>query len=78
MKSVNGTELKEEVVFRFSGAQEDRPKVGAKVKYIGYEGGGFDGIVPGSFKYTGPFSGVGYGFSTYFRIYKNELKPEKK
>jgi hypothetical protein len=51
---------------------------GTKFKYTGYEDGDFDGIVPGSFKYTGPLQGVGYCFQNSFHIYKDELKPEKK
>ena len=35
VKSVNGTELKKEVVFWFDGEKKDTPKVGAKFKYIG-------------------------------------------
>lgn len=78
VKSVNGAELKTEVVFRYHGAQADKPVVGAKFKFTGYEDGGFDGIVAGQFKYTGIQQGVGYHFQNSFVILKDELKPEKK
>lgn len=78
IKSVNGVELKEEVVFRYEGAKEDKPKVGAKFKYTGYESACYYGIVDGEFKYTDPYAFVGYWFHGSFRILKDELKPEKK
>ena len=78
VKSINSVELKPEVVFHFNGAEADKPKVGTKFKYTGYETGGYDGGVVGEFKYKPLMSGVGYGFHTNFRILKNELKPEKK
>lgn len=78
IKSVNGTELKEEVVFRFDGKKEDAPKVGAKFKYAGYESASYYGIVDGEFKYTDAYAFVGYWFHGNFRILKDELKPEKK
>lgn len=78
VKSVNGVGLKDGVLFGLDFAEADKPKVGAKFKYTGYEGGRFDGIVPGSSKYTGPRQGVRYGFHNYFHIYKDELNLEKK
>jgi hypothetical protein len=78
VKSVNGTELKEEVVFRFDGKKEDAPKVAAKFKYVGYESACYHGIVDGQFKYTGPIANVGFWFHGDFNILKDELKPEKK
>jgi hypothetical protein len=78
IKFVNGTELKDEVVFRFDGKKEDAPKVGAKFKYVGHESACYYGIVDGEFKYTPAYAFVGYWFHGSFRILKDELKPEKK
>ncbi len=80
VQSVNGTELKKEVVFWYDGKKEDKPKVGAKFKYIGYETGGYEGTVRDNelYKSTVLYATAGYGFDDKFHILKDELPPEKK
>lgn len=78
IKSVNGSELKDEVVFHYDGAKEDKPKVGAKFKYIGYESACYYGNVDGQAKYIGSIANVGYWLHGSFVILKDELKLEKK
>jgi hypothetical protein len=74
IKSVNGVELKEEVVFRFDGKKADAPKVGTKFKYVGYESAGYYGIVKGQFEYTQAVANVGFWFHGSFVTLKDELK----
>lgn len=80
VKSVNGVELKEPAVFHFVGADPDKPKKGAKFKYIGYETAKFEGEVDGNELYRPVLFGgtTRYGLKRSFWIYKDELKPEKK
>lgn len=80
VKLVNGTEPKEGVLFGLDFAKADKPKVGEKFKYIGYETGTFEGHVARNELYKDPipFAWHDYGFVTTFDIIKDELKPEKK
>jgi hypothetical protein len=79
---VDGKVLPEECVFHFGEFSHyfdpmEKPKVGSKFKYIGYETGGFTGVQPGLFEYTAPFASTGYAFTTHFVVLRDELKPKQ-
>ena len=79
METVNGTKLEQGVIFFYRGAEADKPKVGDKLKYIGYETGRFEGLVKGNELHRGDLvAGVAFGFVRRFDILKDELKSEKK
>jgi hypothetical protein len=72
--------LKEEAVFHFHSLLneiKEKPKVGAKFKYAGYETGGYENAAHKVWEYQGtvvPFATRGFGFYTHFVIVKDELK----
>ena len=77
VQTVNGKPLKEEEIFHFEPfrwAEVEKPKVGAKFKYTGYETGSFTGVPAEAFKYVPPVATTGYGFTTSFVILRDELK----
>jgi hypothetical protein len=77
VQRVNGKQLDKEQVFHFQsfqGAEVEKPRVGAKFKYTGYETGAFTGIPHEAFKYVPPMATTGYGFTTSFVILRDEAK----
>jgi hypothetical protein len=72
--SVDGKKLAEEQIFHFSpfAADLEKPKVGSKFKYIGYETGGFNGLPTKAFDYVGLIAIPGYGFKTEFVVLRDE------
>jgi hypothetical protein len=66
VQTVGGKKLLKEQVFHFGNApaEIEKPKVGSKFKYIGYETGGFTGTPQGTFDYVRPFATTGYYFTT--------------
>jgi len=77
VQSVDGKKLQEEQVFHFlafPSADIEKPKVGSKFKYIGYETGAFTGVPAKAFDYTLPVATTGYGFTTDFVVVRDEMK----
>ncbi len=72
IETVDGKQLPKEKVFQYSG--NDKPKVGSKFKYIGYETGGFTGAPAKLFDYMPAFATTGYRFSTEFHVLRDEMK----
>jgi hypothetical protein len=75
IQKVDGRPLKHEVIFHFSPSSMvtiEKPAVGSRFKYVGYETGAFTGTPPGEFKYTGPFATTTYHFATSFEVLKDE------
>jgi hypothetical protein len=66
---VEGKELKDEVVFHFDAFLDwvEKPKVGSRFKYFGYETGGFIGVPAKSFDGIGP-AVPRFGFVTKFAV----------
>lgn len=77
--TLNGKHLPEECVFPFRSlsAGVEKPKVGGKFKFIGYETGGFTGVPGQAFDYTPAFARTGYGFTTHFVVVRDEMRREK-
>jgi hypothetical protein len=77
VRAVNGILLVKPTIiyftpFRFSEVQ--KPSVGTKFEYIGYETGGYSGIVDGEFDYIPAYASTGYSFTTSFLILRDKLK----
>ena len=75
--AVNGKRLAEEQVFHFGSLLErvEKPKVGTRFKYSGYETGGFTGLPAKAFDYVGLIALPGYAFATDFEVLRDEAKP---
>ena len=52
----------------------EKPKVGNKFKYIGYETGGFTGVPEKTFDYMPAIATTGYYFTTDFVAVRDEMK----
>jgi hypothetical protein len=77
--TLNGKQLAEERVFPYRGltTEVEKPKVGSKFKFSGYETGGFTGVPAGTFEYTPAFATTGYYFTTNFVVIRDEMRPAK-
>lgn len=75
VKSVNGKQLKDEIIFDFRvfpGAGVENPAAGAKFKYVGYETGGFSGAPEKAFDYVPRVPTQGFYFGTSFVVLHDE------
>lgn len=80
IQAVNGKKLTEECVFHFSPylAKIEKPTVGGRFRYVGYETGGFTGTPAGVFDYIPAHCSTGYAFTTDFVVLRDELKQSNK
>lgn len=73
---VDGKQLPKEQVFHFDPflAELEKPTVGSKFKYIGYETGGFTGVPAKAFDHVPAIATTGYYFTTHFVVLRDALK----
>ncbi|MGI8554792.1 MAG: hypothetical protein ACR2LT_00315 [Pyrinomonadaceae bacterium] len=75
VQSVNGKQLKDEIIFQFrlfSGADIKNPAAGAGFKYTGYETGGFSGTPEKAFDFVPRMPTAGFYFATSFVVLRDE------
>lgn len=75
VKSVNGKQLKDEIIFDFRalpGADVRNPAVGASFQYTGYETGEFSVAPEKAFDYAPRVQALGFYFGTSFVVLRDE------
>lgn len=77
VQAVDGKKLPGEQIVTVLSAGVEKPKVGSKFKYIGYETGGFTGVPREAFRYMQPVvATTGYYFTTDFVVVREAIKQE--
>jgi hypothetical protein len=79
VRAVDREKLAEERVLHYSvypqfESSVDKPTVGSKFKYIGFESGEFGGAIGSSFDWIPIVAAPEYSFGTYFVILRDENK----